>query len=77
MLQPTLQKNDKLANILIFTVSIIVFVAVTVLAKIKITVSLPFNVHLFSLANAVINTLVAVILIAALWAGQKTELRAS
>lgn len=68
MLQPTLQKNDRVANILIITVSLIVFIAVTALAKIKLTVNLGFDVHLFATANAVINSAVAVLLIAALWA---------
>lgn len=76
MLPPTIQRNDKIANILIITVSLVVFIAVTVLAKIKVAVNLPFDVHLFSLANALLNTLVAITLIAALWAvrQQKYEL---
>jgi putative membrane protein len=68
MLQPTFQRNDKAANIFIITVSLIVFMAVTVLAKVKIAVNLPFDVHLFALANAILNTFVAITLIAALWA---------
>lgn len=65
---PVWKKNDSLARILIWTVSIIVFAAVTVLSKVKLNVDLPFNVHVFALANALINGTVAVLMLAALWA---------
>lgn len=71
MLQPSLQKNDRKANIFIITVSVIVFAAVTALASIKIEVNLPFDVHIFALANATINSIVSVLLLAALWAVRK------
>lgn len=70
-LQPSLRKNDRLANILIWTVSIIVFAAVIALANIKLGLNLPFNVHYFAMANAIINATVAVLLLAALWAVRK------
>ncbi len=66
MLEPTLQKNDKLATRLIITVSIIVFVAVAGLSKFQLHVNLPFNVHVFATINAVVNSLVAILLIAGL-----------
>ena len=66
MLQPTLVKNDGKAKILIWTVSIIVFVAVVILSKVKLVLDLPFNVHVFATINAVINSLVAVLLVAGL-----------
>ncbi|MEO8110555.1 MAG: DUF420 domain-containing protein [Ginsengibacter sp.] len=65
---PMLNRNDKKAAILIWVVSIVVFAAVALLAEIKINVSLPFNPHIFATANAVINSFVAILLIAALWA---------
>ena len=70
LLQPSLEKNDKKAKQLIAVFSIIVFVAVTVLGKYNLAgkVSLPFNVHIFALINAVINSLVAILLIAGLMA---------
>ena len=71
LLKPVLQKNDRLAYILIGAVSIIVFAAITVLASVKLNVNLPFNVHYFAMANACINATVAVLLIAALWAVRK------
>ncbi len=68
MLQPCLQKNDKLASRLIILFSLIVFTAVVVLGRIKLEVDLGFDVHLFALINACINGTVAVLLVAALWA---------
>ena len=64
MLQPSLKKNDKKARVLIFTLSAIVFAAVLVLSRVKLDVDPGFDVHLFALANAVINSVVAVLLVA-------------
>jgi putative membrane protein len=66
MLQASMQKNDKRANLLIILFSVIVFVAVVVLSRLKIDVELPFNVHLFAKVNAVINSLVSVLLVVGL-----------
>jgi len=66
MLQPVLVKNDRKANIFIFSVSIVVFVAVTALSTIQLDVPLPFDVHYFALANAVLNSAVALLLVWAL-----------
>ena len=66
MLEPILQKNDKQAKLLIGVFSVVVFVAVSFLTKFTITVELPFNKHIFALANAIINAAVAVLLVAAL-----------
>lgn len=63
MLQPSLEKNDKKARLLIYTVSIIVFAAVVFLSKYKLNVDLGFDVHVFAQANAVINSAVAVLLL--------------
>lgn len=71
MLKPVLKKNDRIANILIISVSLIVFLAVTALAKIKVDIQVPFDVHIFALINASINSLVAVLLLAALWVVRK------
>jgi putative membrane protein len=66
MLQPTLEKNDSKAKIFIWVVSIIVFLAVAGLSKFKLDLNLPFNVHVFATINAVINSIVAILLIAGL-----------
>ncbi|MEP6713858.1 MAG: DUF420 domain-containing protein [Ferruginibacter sp.] len=65
---PSLQKNDRKARVLIFTVSIIVFTAVVVLSKVKLLLNLPFNSHVFASFNAVVNSMVAILLLAGLWA---------
>ena len=64
MLPPVLQKNDSKAKWLIGIFSVIVFTAVVVLSRVRINVDLGFDVHLFALANAVINSMVAILLIA-------------
>jgi len=67
MLAATWRRNDRKAKILIFTFSIIVFTLIVLLSRIKLNVDLGFNVHLFALANAVINTCVALLLLAGLF----------
>jgi putative membrane protein len=66
MLPPTIKKNDPKAKLLIYAVSIIVFAAVVILSKVKLHVDLPFNPHVFATVNAIINSLVAVLLLAGL-----------
>jgi putative membrane protein len=66
MLQPTLEKNDKKAKLLIWTVSIVVFVAVALMSRYHLNIDLPFNVHVFAIINAGINSLVAILLVAGL-----------
>ena len=67
MLQPSLTKNDKKARLLIYTLSFVVFAAVVFLSKYKLEVDLGFDVHVFAKANAVINSMVAVLLLAGLF----------
>lgn len=67
MLQPSLKKNDKKAKLFIYTVSFVVFAAVVFLSKYKLNVDLGFDVHVFAKVNAVINSIVAVLLIAGLF----------
>ncbi|HEY1032180.1 MAG TPA: DUF420 domain-containing protein [Flavipsychrobacter sp.] len=66
MLSPVLKKNDKQARLLIFVVSFVVFAAVVILSKVKLEVDLGFDVHVFALINAVINSCVSILLILAL-----------
>ena len=63
---PLLKKNDAKAKAFILTVSVIVFVAVAFLTQVKLEVDLPFDVHIFATANAVINSMVAFLLIGGL-----------
>lgn len=66
MLPASIQKNDKTANLLIILFSLIVFVAVVFLSKIKLELALPFNVHLFAKFNALINSAVSFLLLVGL-----------
>src|SRR5450759_2419565 len=66
--QPLLIKNDRRAKIFIWSVSIIVFLAIAILSKVKLNVDLGFNSHLFAKANAFINFSVTILLLAGLWA---------
>jgi putative membrane protein len=67
MLKPILKKNDKKARILIWLFSVIVFVVVTISEMTKIDVELPFNPHLFAGLNGMINSLVTILLLIALY----------
>ena len=66
MLAASITKNDKKAYWLIGIFSVVVFIAVSVLTKIKLEVDLGFDVHLFALFNAIINATIAILLVAAL-----------
>ncbi len=66
MLTPVLKKNDKQARLLIFVVSFVVFAAVAVLSRVKLEVDLGFDIHVFALVNAVINSAVSLLLVWAL-----------
>lgn len=66
LLQPAISKNDKQARLLILVFSFVVFAAISFLTQVKINVNLGFNVNVFALTNAIINSIIAVLLLAAL-----------
>ncbi|TAF54179.1 MAG: DUF420 domain-containing protein [Sphingobacteriia bacterium] len=66
MLAPVFQKNDRLANVLIGVFSVVVFAVVVVLGRYKLDLDLGFDVHIFAQVNALINSTIAVLLVAAL-----------
>lgn len=66
MLKPVLQKNDRKAKLLIYSFSVIVFLLIAALGRTKLDVGLGFDVHIFAAANAVINSIVTILLVAAL-----------
>jgi putative membrane protein len=70
MLQASWKKNDTKARNLIIIFSVIVFAAVSILGRYNLAgkVTLPFDVHLFALANAAINASVGILLVAGLLA---------
>lgn len=71
----TLSKNDKKARILILTFSAIVFIAVTVLEQVTIPVDLGFDPHILAALNAMINSIVAVLLVVALVAAKRKNIQ--
>lgn len=66
MLPASLSKNDKTARWLIITVSFVVFAAVVLLSRVQLDVDLGFDIHVFARVNAVINSIVSVLLVLAL-----------
>ena len=71
MLQATMKENDKQAKWLIGIFSFVVFAAVTILSKFKLQLDLGFNVNIFAAINAVINSIIAVLLVAAVMVVKK------
>jgi putative membrane protein len=75
-LPASIQKNDRLAYILIFAVSIVVFVAVAFLSRsVELKLNLGFDKHIFARINALINTFVALLLLGALYAAKNKRFR--
>lgn len=66
MLTPVLKKDDNKARWIIWVASIAVFALVALTSKYKLELDLGFNVHIFALINAIINSAVSVLLIAGL-----------
>jgi putative membrane protein len=66
MLQPAWQKNDRKANRVIIIFSVIVLAAISALTRVKLNVNLGFDAHLFAKANAIINSMVSLLLVAGL-----------
>jgi putative membrane protein len=67
----TLSKNDKKARVIILSFSIVVFILISALGKYKMNLDLGFDEHIFARANAVINSVVAVLLLAGLFFAKK------
>jgi putative membrane protein len=63
----TIKKNDKKARTVIFSFSIVAFILISALGKYKLNVDLGFDEHIFAKVNAVINSIVAVLLVAGLF----------
>jgi putative membrane protein len=65
---PVLKQNDRSAKILIWSVSVLVFIGIAFLTKVKLNPNIEFDPHIFATINAGINSVVAVLLVAALLA---------
>lgn len=66
MLEPVMQKNDKKAMIVILSFSVVIFAVITILGRVEWRPNLGFDKHIFAKANAMINSLVTIFLIAGL-----------
>jgi putative membrane protein len=66
--QPIFKQKDKKIKILIWAISVIVFLVVASLSKAKLNAHLNFDPHIFATINAIINSIVALLLLAALLA---------
>lgn len=75
MLEPILRKNDPLARLLIIVTSIIVFAAIVMLGRVQVPVGGAFDVHVFAKINAVINTIVSLLLIGGLVTARQRNFR--
>jgi putative membrane protein len=73
MLTPLFKKDDKKVKTIIYTVSIIVFAAVVILNKVKLNIEQPFSPHVFASVSAIINSLVAVLLLAGLFTAKQKK----
>jgi len=75
LLPTTWKKNDRKAKTLIILFSVIVFAAVSVLGRYNLAgkINLSFDVHIFAQANAIINGIVAILLLAGLSAVKQKE----
>ena len=70
----TLTKNDRRARVLILTLSAIVFIVIVVLGRVKLDVNLGFDEHVFAKINAVINTIVSILLVAGIVTAKQRKL---
>ncbi|MBS1642749.1 MAG: DUF420 domain-containing protein [Bacteroidetes bacterium] len=73
MLPASIKKNDKTAKWFIGIFSVVVFMVIIILSRIKLKVNLGFDVHIFAAINAGINTVVAILLITALIAVKRRK----
>ncbi|MEO6813320.1 MAG: DUF420 domain-containing protein [Ginsengibacter sp.] len=64
--EPVLKNDDKSAKIFIWIISILVFIGIAFLSRVKLNINTGFDPHIFATANAVINSIVALLLLAGL-----------
>ena len=68
MLPAAWKRNDKKAKTLIFSFSVIVFAAIVFLGRAKLNIKVGFDAHIFAAINAVINSIVTLLLLAGFFA---------
>ncbi len=62
MLKPLIRKNDRLARILIFSFSVVIFLLVSFLGNYKMDIDPGFDVQIFAFLNALTNSAVSIVL---------------
>lgn len=67
----TITKNDSKARVIIFLFSLVIFVAVTALERVTLDVDLGFDPHIFAQMNAIINSIVTLLLVAGIVMAKK------
>ena len=70
----TIAKNDRLANTIIISLSVVVFALVTLMRKVKIDLGFEFDTHIFPAISATLNSIVAVLLVVGLWFVKQKQL---
>ena len=73
MLQAVWKKNDRKAKVVILVFSFIIFSAILFLGRVKLTFNPGFDVRIFAKANAIINSTVAILLLAGLVAVKRKK----
>jgi putative membrane protein len=66
-MKASLKKNDKLANIVIISLSIVVFALVVLMRKVKLDIDFGFDTHVFPKISATLNSIVAILLVVGLY----------
>lgn len=61
-----MKKNDGQAKWVIGIFSFVVFSVIVILGRVKLNIHVGFDVHIFAKVNAVVNTIIAILLVAAL-----------
>ena len=64
----SIRKNDKVANIVIITLSVVVFALVNIMREVKLPIEFGFDTHIFPAISAGINSIVSILLLAGLMA---------
>ena len=75
MLKPAWRKNDRRAHILIISFSLLAFSLIVLLGRVKLDVDPGFDIHIFASLNAVINSVVAILLVVGLIAIRRRQYR--
>lgn len=71
-----IQKNDRLANVLIIGLSAVVFALVTLMRRVKLDIDFGFDTHVFPAISATLNSIVALLLLLGLYFVKQRKLEA-